>query len=178
MINIRKDLITKELADDKLQYKHCKLSNRFLSHIFNKYYCLEMCENFYDSEPELDNKLDEMHFDFMFNKSESSYKHQDLLDAYIKVKQIYRDYENKRIEFCSWQEPYFDGNWGMSQMEVDNTAKNTLKHIKRKSISKKDRLYFAKDEEQIRIYCYSRDYSYRDYWFIFKKKTNKKNIKH
>jgi hypothetical protein len=74
------------------------------------------------------------------------------------------------MEFCNWQEPYFKGNWGMSQEYVNNMSKSTLKEFRKLSISKKDRIYFAKKDDEIRIYLYGRDVIYKDWWFIYKKR--------
>lgn len=47
MVNIRKDLIRKELGRHKnLKYKPTKLTNRFIDSLFCHYYVHECCENF------------------------------------------------------------------------------------------------------------------------------------
>ena len=53
MISVDKELIAKELEcvgdiEEGLVYKRCKLSNRFLDNLFNKYYTVEICQNFYE----------------------------------------------------------------------------------------------------------------------------------
>ncbi len=168
IINIRKDLIKKELSRDEFTYMQCNLSNKFLDNLFNKYYCLEMFENYYDREPEVEDRLYDMYIDYIDNHNP------DLKKYYDRVKQMYSDFEEQRVESCSWQEPFFDGNWGMSQHYVDRTAYTTLKDIKRSHVSKKHRIYFAKKDNQIRIYFYGRDFSIIDYWFIFSKKKKRK----
>ena len=51
MINIRQDLIQKELElyRDELTYRKLKPSNRFINKLFNHYYVVEHTEHFYDS---------------------------------------------------------------------------------------------------------------------------------
>ena len=79
------------------------------------------------------------------------------------------------IEFCNWQEPYFKGNWGMSQKYVNTFGKNILKRIKKDfPVSIKERLYYAQKDDIILIYFYGRDLWCIDYWFIFKRKDKKK----
>lgn len=80
---------------------------------------------------------------------------------------MYKEYEPKRITFNNWQEPYFEGNWGMSQKYVDRFGKETLKKIRNCPFSAKGRLFIAEKDDQIRIYFYGRDYLQVDYWFIF-----------
>lgn len=85
------------------------------------------------------------------------------------------DYENARIRFCNWQEPYFKGNWGMTQKYVNTFGKNILKRIKKEfPVSIKKRLYYSKKDDVILIYFYGRDLWQIDYWFIFKRKDKKK----
>ena len=84
------------------------------------------------------------------------------------------DYENARIGFCNWQEPYFKGNWGMSQNTVDENAKRTLLYIKKYfPTSIKERLYYSQNDDLFLIYFYGRDLWDIDFWFIFKRKKNK-----
>ena len=146
-INLRKDLINKELKDDikrGFEFHYKKLSNKFLDWLFRHYYIQEFCENYYDSE-----------------------FHSYPVDTL--------DYKNARIEFCNWQEPHFKGNWGMSQATVDRTSKRTLRYIKKYfPTSIKERLYYAQKDDVILIYFYGRDLWDIDYWFIFKRKDKKK----
>lgn len=158
MIYISKELIDKELKRDREDgfiFTYKKLSNRFLDWLFRHYYCVEKCENFYDSEPLGYDEWKEL---------------QKTPEGRSKLAQAYRDYELERIEFCNWQEPSFKGNWGLTQESVDKWAKVDLKRFKDIPTSKKNRIYFSKKDDEIRIYLYGRDIISRDWWFIFKKR--------
>lgn len=193
MICIRQDLIDKELSYDKRHYQKFHLSNRVIDNLKNKYYCHEMCENFYDTEPKFDDELFNMYLDYkdgiqltglsfwhIITKedqlkethkfSEQEHTPEELKAAYLKVKQMYTDYEQKRIEFNNWQEPYFEGNWNYSQQYVDYVARYTLEELQKINVKHDGRFYWSKDKDGIYIYFYGRDFMYKDYWFIFKRK--------
>lgn len=186
MISVRKDLIQKELEKDIVQgfiFKPLKLSNKFIDRLFNHYYCHEMCEFWYDTEPE----YDDLEFDkYMTYRSiiegnyhnycdDKEYPLEELKRAYLHILQQRRDYETCRIEFNNWIEPYFQGNWVYTQEYVDYVAKDSLKkEIKKLNLPLKDRLYYAEKDDQIRIYFYGRDVMECDYWFIFMKRNKRK----
>ena len=186
MINIRKDLIEKELdrnINNGYTYKKLKLSNKFIDRLFNHYYCHEMCENWYDDEPDYDELehdkymtycsiLEGEYFNYCDDNKE--YPIEELKQAYVNILQQRIDYEPQRIKWCNWQEPYFKGNWGYSQEYVDSVARETLEVIKKSRVSLKDRLYYAEKDNQIRIYFYGRDFTYKDYCFVFMKRKNRK----
>ncbi|MDE6015834.1 MAG: hypothetical protein K2H41_09090 [Acetatifactor sp.] len=147
MFYVSKELIEEELKRDKdtgFDFSYRKLSNKFIDRLFNHYYLEELCENFYDSEPEFDEEVN-----------------------------MYKDYETARINFNNWQEPYFKGNGGMSQRYIDSYGRSILKRIRNFPKSIKDRLYVAQKEDQIRIYFYGRDFLERDYWFIFRNRKRR-----
>lgn len=67
MINIRQDLIQKELergCTNSLTFRKLKPSNRFIDKLFNHYYVVEHTEHFYDSEPEYDDEEFNMYMDY------------------------------------------------------------------------------------------------------------------
>lgn len=67
MINIRQDLIQKELergCTNRLTFRKLKPSNRFIDKLFNHYYVVEHTEHFYDSEPEYDDEEFNMYMDY------------------------------------------------------------------------------------------------------------------
>lgn len=196
MIYIDEKLIEKELERDRengFVFSYRKLSDKFLDRLFNHYYIAELCENFFDSEPEFDDEEFKMYMDYQkncrltgmsfwniainleeirekkeaFTYSKQPHTRQELKEAYDKVIRMYKEYEPKRITFNNWQEPYFEGNWGMSQKYVDRFGKETLKKIRNCPFSAKGRLFIAEKDDQIRIYFYGRDYLQVDYWFIF-----------
>lgn len=182
MQNIRKDLIEKELnycynTYHVKNFKYRKLSNKFIDWLFNKYYCHEMCENFYDSEPEYDDDEFDRYMSYnsllendYYKYHKGDYTKEELRQSYNNIIKKRKDYESKRIEFCNWQEPYFKGNWDMSQKYVNNIAKYTLKKEIRNVPNIKDRLFVSIDKDKIRIYWYGRDIKEKDYWFIFLRK--------
>ncbi len=205
MIYVDKKLIEKELEDEKSvlghEFQYKKLSNRYLDWLFRHYYIQELCENFYDSEPEFDKEEFNMYMDYQsyrkmsclafwnvvsnldeiekeklnFKYSKNNHTVEELKNAYDKVTQMYKDYEKTRIERLTWQEPYFEGNWGYTQNNVDLYGRFCLKRIKNFPRSIKDRLYVSEDKNEIRIYFYGRDIWEKDYWFIFKRKN--KNVR-
>jgi hypothetical protein len=155
---IDKELIRLELKRDienGFVFTYKKLSNRFLDWLFHCYYCIEQCDNFYDSEPLKYNEWNEL---------------QRTSDGRAKLSQAYRDYELERMNFCNWQEPRFAGNWGLTQRSVDKWAKVDLKKTRDIPDSKRSRIYFTQKDDVIRIYFYGRDLLQYDQWFIFKRK--------
>lgn len=193
MINIRKDLIAKELERDienGFTFIYRSLSNKLLDNLYNKYNVMEACENFYDSEPHIDSYISDLAYmyknsteedlinperyftlDYILKTYNKEYNREEAKRASEFVESEYNKYNksDRRIEFCNWQEPYFNGNWGMSQKYVNDMSKDTLKNFRQLSVSKKNRVYFAKKDDEIRIYLYGRDIIYKDWWFIFKK---------
>lgn len=204
MFYVGKELIKEELKRDKdsgFDFSYQKLSNKFMERLFNHYYLEELCENFYDSEPDFDDEEFNMYMDYQnshkltglafwnfvsnmekieekkqnFKYSKQPHTKKELKVAHDKVVQMYKDYESTRISFNNWQEPYFNGNWGMSQEYVDSFGRDILKRIRNFPKSIKDRLYIACKDDQVRIYFYGRDFWEVDYWFVFKKR--KKRLK-
>lgn len=179
MINIRQDLIAEELSsnDGKLFHKF-HLSNRVIDNLRNKYYCHEMCEKWYYSEPDFDDELYDMYMDYKYPNGnhmfpDGTYSQEELKAAYLKVKQMYINYEPRRIEFNNWIEVFGEGIWGMSQQYVDGEAIDTLKELQRINVKHDGRFYWYKDKNEIHIYFYGRDFMDKDYWFIFKRKGAK-----
>jgi hypothetical protein len=203
MICLEKKLIAQELEYDRrknFDFHYQKLSNKYIDWLFNHYYIEELCENFYDSEPNFDDEEYRMYMDYRdnykltgnsfwnmiinleeiekqgngFRYSKESHTKEELKAAYDKVRQMYKDYEKRRIEFCNWQEPHFKGNWGATQKSVDKFGRRILKRIRKFPHSIKDRLYVAQKDDLILIYFYGRDLWQVDYWFIFNKRKRRK----
>lgn len=142
MINIRQDLIKKELergCTNGLTFQKLKPSNRFINKLFNHYYVVEHTEHFYDLELECGTE---------FDNSGQKYD----------------------IEFNNWIDPYSEGIWGMSQSDVDKISRQHLKNTKKCGVSYNGRLYIAKEDNHVFIYYYGRDFAQLDYWWIFEKK--------
>ncbi len=197
MICVDEKLIKKELESQAdIKFKHLKMSNSFLSHLFEFYDCHEMCENFYDREPEVEDELYDKYFAYQYgreekessmlsfqtgaefkNSSSKNWTEEELKEAYFQVKKMYKDFESERIKILNWQEPYFEGNWGLTQAKVNKQAKIVLKQIKKTSVSKKKRLYYGEKDDFFYIYFYGRDFMYKDYWMIWKKKPAVRTIK-
>lgn len=202
MFCVDKKLIEEELKrteDNGFKFHYQKLSNRFIDWIFRHYYIHEMCENFYDDEPDFDDEEFNMYMDYQncheltgltfwnivsnleeieekkedFRYSKELHTIEELKAAHDKIVQMYKDYEETRIRFCNWQEPYFKGNWDMSQKYVDSLGKSVLKNIRNFPKTIKDRVYVAEKDDQIRIYFYGRDFWKKDYWFIFTKRKRR-----
>lgn len=195
MVNIRKDLIRKELNRHKnLRYKPTKLTNRFIDNLFRHYYVHECCENFYDSEPTFDDEEYNMYLDFRdsititpktfwkiaigenrddFKFCKQEHTRVEMKAAYLRVTEEYEKYEPKRIEKLTWQEPYFKGNWDMSQEYVDSISRNFINKFKKLPVKKDGRIFMAKDNDRLDIYIYARDVMKTDFWFIFKKRKRR-----
>ena len=191
MINIRKDLIEQELERDTKRgyiYHKFDLHNKFIDKLLKHYYCVEMCENWYDSEPNIDEYISDMAYmykfgtngkvhtkDYIKEKYNKEYTIEEAKKCNIKSNKIYEEYKNseRRLNFNNWQDSYGEGTWGMSQKEVDKLAYDTFKSIQRFNVSKKDRLYISYKDDEIRIYFYGRDFDELDYWFIFKKRDRR-----
>lgn len=202
MFYVSKELINEELKRGKdigFDFYYQKLSNKSIDRLFNHYYIEELCENFYDSEPDFDDEEFNMYMDYQnlyqltgltfwnlvsnmeeikekkenFKYSKQPHTQEELKAAYDKVIQMYKDYELTRIKFNNWQEPYFKGNWDMSQKYVDLFGRDTLRSIRNFPKSIKNRLFIAYKDDQIRIYFYCRDFWKVDYWFIFKKRKRR-----
>lgn len=151
MINIRKDLIEKELENNHgFQFKYQKLSNKFIDWLFNHYNVWECTIHYYDSEPELPEDCDEEEFEKIW-------------------KQLVEDYEPKRITMCNWIDAVGPGIWGMTQQETNKRSKEVIKRL-RGQISMKDRLYYSNIGDKALIYFYGRDVLKHDLWFVFRRK--------
>ena len=67
MIKVDNELINEELKRDRengFEFHYKKLSNRFIDWLFRHYYLHEMCENFYDNEPDFDDEEYNMYMDY------------------------------------------------------------------------------------------------------------------
>lgn len=201
MIKIRQDLIQKEFSNEinnSFVFYSINLHNKFIKSLLNHYYCVEMCENWYDNEPDFDEYLSDMaymykycseeHINYVTNNKPTIFTAEYIKDKYNKIytkkeakrcsdeyDKIFTNYKNSdaRLEFCNWQDPYSEGIWEMSQKKVDKLAWETFKSIQKFNVSKKDRLYVACKDDEIRIYFYGRDFNELDYWFIFKKRDRR-----
>lgn len=202
MIRVDKELIQKELERDinkGYDFHYQKPSNKFIDWLFRHYYIHEIVENFYDSEPDFDDEEFKMYMDYRdtyeltgmtfwhlvtnldeirekkekFKYSKEPHTVEELKAAYDKVIQMYKDYEDTRMVFNNWQEPYFKGNCGMSQEYVDSVGRRIFARMRNFPKSIKNRLYIAKKDDQIRVYFYGRDLWKADYWFIFMKRKRR-----
>lgn len=190
-----------------LIFRRLKPSNRFIDWLFRHYYVHEHTEHFYDSEPDFDDEEFNMYLDYEFihkrinpnsgtavfktilhmddiaekkedfRYSEEEHTFEELEQAYKKITKQIEEYKSHKIEFNNWIEPYFKGNWGMSQITVDRIARRHLESTKKCSVSYNGRLFITEKEDSIFIYYYGRDFAELDYWWIFKKKPTKKKNK-
>lgn len=200
MSKIRFDLINETLYGkhaDGLKYHQFKLSKRNIEKLFNNYYIAEFCENFYDSEYDYDDETYDMYLDYVENFeltgrsfwevitkedqvretrrfSKQEHTREEYKQAYETIKQQQKDYEETRLTQLSWVEPYFKGNWNMSQEIVDKIAYENLEDF-RKHMPHQGRCYLTHDKENdvIKIYLYGRDIGTRDLWFIFQRRKRR-----
>ena len=104
-INIRQDLINKELKSDiqsgYIYYKF-NLHNSLISKLYHHYDCIEMYENFYDSEPNYDDETHNMYMDYIkdqncnFTFSEMPHAKEELKEAYYTILKQQEEYEGMR----------------------------------------------------------------------------------
>ena len=204
-----------------LYWKRYQPTNRIIDKLFQDYYCEEFMENYYDSEPKYDDEEFKMYMDYivkhntddevtgtgMFNAlsymiddeqkkkkryAEKEHTAKEIKAAYEKIRKQQEDYNEKRIRFNNWQEPYFKGNWGYTQKRVDSIAKKQLKTILKSDIPIKDRLWLleiSKDNipedmkgwngriqvDCIEIYYYGRDYLGVDYCWSMQRRVKNMN---
>ena len=127
--NVDKDLINAELnrCRDGLEcspVRKVKLSNRFISWLFNKYELVEFTIHFYDSEPEysLDKPLYPIHYDGWDYKPPSY--------TNMEWYKLWRDHEYKRIRFCNFTDVFGPGIWGFSDKDNKELVINNLKSFR------------------------------------------------
>ena len=172
--NVDKDLINAELnrcreGCECSPIKKVKLSNRFISWLFNKYELVEFTIHFYDSEPEFDYDEDDG-----WNYKPHNYTNMEWY-------KLWRDHEYKRIRFCNFTDVFGPGIWGISDKDNKELVINNLKFFRSLPDSKADRVYvydsYKNNNEFINIYCYGRDIDGTDLWLVMKKKPVKKKEK-
>ena len=100
MINIREDLIKKELEDTRNQgitFRRLKPSNRFIDWLFNHYYVDEHTEHFYDSEPNYDDEEFKMYMDYEYiHKRINSKSATSVFNTILHMDEIAEQKENFR----------------------------------------------------------------------------------
>lgn len=156
-INIRKDLIEKELNRGVFQssdFKQLKLTKKFINWLFRHYTLHEFTIHFYDDEPE-----------YEYDEENDTIPYFPM-DWY----KLWRDYENRRMTFNNWIDVFGPGIWDFTDKENEDIVRDCLISVRNWPVKKKDRVYWAKNEDSIWIYCYSRDFLGEDYWFIMTRK--------
>lgn len=81
--------------------------------------------------------------------------------------------DDERMKRITWQDPYGEGIWEWNQQRVDDFGRGLLELFRKFPKSIKNRLYYSKKEDEIKIYFYARDCWFSDYWFIFKKRKKR-----
>lgn len=150
-INIRKDLIEKELNRGNTQasdFNQLKLTKKFIGWLFRHYTVYEFTAHFYDEGPEYEERY--------YTPMEEYY--------------LWKENENHRMTFNNWVDVFGPGIWYLSDKENEDIAKDRLKSVRDWPVKKKNRIYWAKNEDSIWIYYYGRDFLGKDYWFIMKRK--------
>lgn len=194
---IEKALHTNGTED--LVFRQLKPSNRFINWLFRHYFVREFTEHFYDSEPDYDEEEFNMYMDYLymhkqikpfgtsllktilnideikekqddFRYSQNPHSIEELETAYKNILKQREEYKEYKLVFNNWIEPYFDGNWGMTQSYVDDIARRTINSIKRTAISYNGRLFISEKDDFIYIYYYGRDYKEVDYWWVMQRK--------
>lgn len=187
-MKIRNDLIEKELhgnGTEDLTFRRLKPSNKFIDWLFRHYFARELTERFYDSELDYDDEEFNMYMDYLYvHKQKEDYRYskklhtiKELEVAYKSILKQQEEYEEHRLNFINWIEPYFDGNWGMTQSSVDKIAKRIMKSIKRAPVSYNNRLFISEKDDYIYIYYFGRDYNQVDYWWVMQRKIRIKSEK-
>ena len=170
--NVDKDLINAELNRCRdlrgcKKDKKVKLSNRFISWLFNKYELVEFTIHFYDSEPEFD-----------YDENDDGWNYKPPSYTNMEWYKLWRDHEYKRIRFCNFTDVFGPGIWGISDKDNKELVINNLKFFRSLPDSKADRVYvydsYKDNNEFINIYCYGRDIDGTDLWLVMKKKPMKK----
>lgn len=171
--------LTKRYKSRGLVYKPIKLSKRFVRWLFNHYYCDEMLECFYDSEPHINDEVFKMYIDYTCPDPDHTYSRfehteDELRDAFVEAEHAYREYEPQRLSFNNWVEVYGDGIWYMSQKTVDSCAREFLLSTKKCEASYHGRLFMAEHDGMISLYYFGRDTNFRaDYHWTFQKRARR-----
>lgn len=187
---------------EDLTFRRLKPSNRFIDWLFRHYFVREFTEHFYDSEPDYDDEEFNMYMDYLyihkqiepfgrsffntllnldeiqkkqedFRYSKNPHTIEELETAYKNILRQREEYKEHRLTFNNWIEPYFDGNWGMTQSSVDKIARRIMKSTKRAPVSYNGRLFISEKGEYIYIYYFGRDYKKVDYWWVMERKKSK-----
>lgn len=76
------------------------------------------------------------------------------------------------LEFNNWIDPFGPGLWGMDQKKANKVAKNMMfefrKRCYRNTVPK--RFWIGKKDNELLIYCYTRDIIAEDGYWFFKRK--------
>lgn len=186
----------------------CKLSNRLIDKLYNQYYASEHCIFFYDSDPELPSlgtndqgekyNLFDMYLDYEdgyyienekydetrlrdISHSGKAFAKDELKNACEELKEICKQYEERRLTFNNWIDVYSRGIWGLSQNRVDHYAKGLMKEAQKwQDLS--NRVYSIecidqKGKKHITLYIYGRDIYYCDYYFSYVQRYSHKRRK-
>ncbi len=155
--------------------------------IFKKYYVVEFIEEFYDSEPhykdEDEHELHRMSWDYKdllasnkttnFCPADLKYCKQphslkELKAAHRYVSQQIAKFQPKRLAFNNWFDVYGEGMWGMSQVEADKMASDTMEELRQVSVHRHNRWWMIKEGNgRLIIFYYGRDWRDADYiWYL------------
>lgn len=184
MTDYCKELLHKELEripgwnGKKWKYSELNPSKRFVNWLFNHYYCYEMLECYYDSEPHLYGETFDMYLDYVhphpdMKHSNGQYTDDELRAAFEVVEQAYKDYEPERLTFNNWVDVSGEGIWHMSQIAVDAWAKECLLATKKYCPGYHGRLFIAENDDLISIYYFGRDVRRVDFHWTFQKRARR-----
>ena len=154
--------------------------------IKEEYYPEQIIQDWYDDEPETEDEEFNMYLDYkeklsLKDKSEieenqkfSKEKHSEevLKQAYIKVMNKYKEFEERRLQFNNWEEPYVNGINGCTQKSVDNSCNNFVNDALEVEKNIKLPFRFSKveiNENQFCLFLFLRDILYYDVRIYFTK---------
>ena len=167
---VRLDLLQKSLIlrKDWSQFRVITLHKSYITWLFKNYTTIEYCIDYYDDEPDVPEK-------WQLRTDIDIWTDNNFLTEWRK---LCADYEERRLNLCNWQEPVFEGNWDVTQKEVDEIAHTAMLECRNRPISKKNRFWVGHiDADTIICYWYGRDLkgtwtseSYNDRCWIMKRK--------
>lgn len=149
--DIRDNYIQHEMESDT-DISEFKLTKRFISWLFNHYYCWEYSVNFYD-------EIEASVYDY---------------DTMTYTGEIRPRTWDERICFNNWVDLFGEGIWGMNQRQVDQYAKQLMNDFRKAGHINDSRCWIGnlkwEELEFVHVYLYGRDIHTFDLHFIMRKR--------
>lgn len=96
-----------------------------------------------------------------------------------KVKQLLKEYRHSSMcewSYCCyglykncWQEPYFEGNWDLTQKEVNDIILDIFTSDLLKKCRTENRMFYCEEDGKVHLLIIARDLNSNDYLFAFSK---------